>query len=61
MIVQRPKLSRLEELYIPAMLTGLGITFKHFCKTLKAIALRTRRNRPLTLMEFTRRDMVTMQ
>ena len=59
MIVQRPKLNRLEATYVPAILTGLGITFLHFCRTLKDIVLRTK---PAgTLSEFARRRLVTMR
>ncbi|MDR1303848.1 MAG: NADH-quinone oxidoreductase subunit I [Verrucomicrobiales bacterium] len=61
MIVKRPRLSLLESLYVPALATGLCITFKHFARTLKAIVLRNKINRPRTLMDFSQRDMVTMQ
>jgi NADH-quinone oxidoreductase subunit I len=61
MIVRRPKLSLFESLYVPALLTGLSITFKHFVKTLKAIILRSKIKHPRTLMDFSERAMVTMQ
>ncbi|MDR2463047.1 MAG: NADH-quinone oxidoreductase subunit I [Verrucomicrobiales bacterium] len=61
MIVKRPKLNWLESLYVPAVVTGLGITFKHLARTLTAIVFRTRLNRQRTLMDFSDRAMVTMQ
>jgi NADH-quinone oxidoreductase subunit I len=61
MIVQRPKLSLIESLYVPAILTGLSITFKHMAKTLKAIVLRNKISHERTLMDFSQRAMVTMQ
>ena len=61
MVVKRPTLSWLETLYVPALVTGLSITFKHFVKTLRALVFRTKLKRPRTLMDFSERDMVTMQ
>jgi NADH-quinone oxidoreductase subunit I len=61
MIVRRPKLSLLESLYVPALVTGLSITFKHLAKTLGAIILRNKIKHPRTLMDFSQRAMVTMQ
>ncbi|MDR1190554.1 MAG: NADH-quinone oxidoreductase subunit I [Verrucomicrobiales bacterium] len=60
MTVKRPHLSLWESLYLPALVTGLGITLRHFAKTLTALVLRTKLRRPRTLMDFSDRDLVTM-
>jgi NADH-quinone oxidoreductase subunit I len=60
MLLKRPKLSIFDHLYLPAIVTGLAITFKHLRKTLRKLIFKTELANP-TLMDMTSHGMVTMQ
>ena len=66
-IVERPKLSLWEKLYLPAILSGMTITLRHLIRTLclmifpkKLFNRLTGREKKRSLMELSERGLVTM-
>jgi len=61
MIVPRPELKWHERLYIPALVGGLAITFKHLRRTAVQLAGIEKKEGPRSLMDMSASGMVTMQ
>lgn len=61
MIVKRPELQWYEKLYIPALVAGLAITFKHFRRTFFQLLGIKKPSKKRSLMDMSASGMVTMQ
>lgn len=61
MVVVRPELKWHEKLYLPALVAGLAITFKHLRRTARQLVGLDKRTGPRSVLDMTESGMVTMQ
>lgn len=61
LVLPRPELSLWEKLYLPSIVGGLWITFKHMVRTIVGRVFPRAKNGPRSLMDMSATGLVTMQ